>query len=65
MEAKSQLKVIEAGFTIIRKQDAPQIIIKYKDAKQHEWATHTKFVTKAARDRVFDKLLNLKHVISD
>ncbi len=34
MDAKSQLKVCRAGFTIIRKEDVPSPRIKYKDARQ-------------------------------
>ena len=65
MDAKSQSKVVREGFMIIRKDDTPQPRIKFKDAKQREWATYAKFETKAARDRAFDKLMELQHVISD
>jgi hypothetical protein len=65
MDAKSQLKVVRAGFTIIRKDDSRSPRIKYKDARQTEWATLRKFDTKAARDREFNKLIALNLIIND
>lgn len=65
MDAKSQLKVCRAGFTIIRKEDVPSPRIKYKDARQTEWKTLRKFDTKAARDREFNNLMELNLFIND
>jgi hypothetical protein len=66
MDKQSQLKVAREGFMIIRKDDTPNIRIKYIDCKQHDWATYAKpFETKASRDRAFNKLLELPHVIND
>lgn len=66
MDQKSQLKVIAAGFVIIRTDDSPQPKIKVKDSKSHEWHTYvTNFASKAARDRRFAELLKSKTIISD
>jgi hypothetical protein len=66
MDAKSQLKVIRAGFKIIRTDDQPSLRIKVKKRGSHEWTTLEKnFPSKAARDRRFNELLEDKNVISD
>lgn len=65
MDAKSQKKVCNAGFIIIRADDHPQPRIKYKNKVRAEWETLEKFETKAARNRRFNKLLELELVISD
>lgn len=65
MDAKSQLKVIAAGFKIIRADDQPNIRIKCKDSTSSDWHTLMKFETKAARDREMAKLLALQMVITD
>jgi hypothetical protein len=65
MDNKSQQKVIAAGFTIIRKDDTPNIRIKFKGDGGHEWKTFEKYETKAARDRAFNELLEDEHIISD
>lgn len=65
MDARSQLKVIEAGFLILRKQDEPVPMLKYKDYNQHGWATYMKFETKAARDKQLKFLLESDLYIED
>jgi hypothetical protein len=65
MDAKSALKVINAGFTIIRCDDTPSARIKFKGKGSHEWTTLEKFTTKAARDRRFAELLEKDKYIND
>ena len=65
MDAKSQLKVIDAGFIIIRADDQPNIRIKCKDKKSTEWHTLERFNTKSARDKRMVQLLALQMVITD
>lgn len=65
MDQASQLKVIAAGFSIIRSDDQPSPRIKIKDKEHHEWSTLRKFETKAARDREFKQLTQLQMVITD
>jgi hypothetical protein len=65
MEQKSQLKVMAAGFKIIRPADFPSPRIKVKTHLSREWSTLEKFDTKAARDRRFDELLEDKKIIAD
>lgn len=66
MDQKSQLKVIKAGFKIIRKDDQPVPRIKIKDNRSREWRTYAKdFKSKAERDRRFNELLVSNIIISD
>ncbi len=65
MDQQSQLKVIAAGFSIIRTDDQPSPRIKIKDNEHHEWSTLRKFESKAARDREFKSLLNSEYIIND
>ncbi len=65
MDAQSALKVIAAGFVIIRAEDQPLIRIKYKGRGKHEWSTMAKFESKAAHDREMKRLLENKHIIQD
>ena len=64
MDKLSVQKVLNAGFTIIRKDDYPAPRIKVK-TKDKDWSTLEKFNTKAARDRRFDELMTLDLIISD
>ena len=64
MDTQSQIKVMDAGFRIIRKDDYPQPRIKAK-IDGSEWKTLEKFNTKAARDRAFDEMLKDLMTISD
>ena len=57
MNQQSQIKVINAGFTILRTDDHPTPRIKHKGKGGHEWSTFEKFNTKAARDRRMNELL--------
>ena len=66
MDAKSQKKVMAAGFRIIRKDDYPQPRIKTKtNEKRSDWRTLEKFETKAARDRAFEEMLKDYMTLSD
>jgi hypothetical protein len=66
MDQKSQLKVIKAGFRIIRTDDQPSPRIKVKDKTSNEWHTLEKdFASKAARDRRFNELLVSNIIIQD
>lgn len=65
MDKQSQLKVINAGFTIIRSDDQPSPRIKYIGKDHHEWSTLEKFETKAARDRRIVELLKISTIIND
>jgi hypothetical protein len=65
MDQLSQVKVINAGFIIIRRDDSPSPRIKVKNKDHHEWVTLEKFETKAARDRAYDALLELNCYIND
>lgn len=65
MDSNSQLKVINAGFTIIRSDDQPAPRIKFKGLGSLEWKTLEKFSSKAARDRKMCTLLQMEHIIAD
>lgn len=66
MNQTDQKKVIDTGFTILRRQDLPAIGIKAKTIEHpYHWRTIGKFDTKAARDREFNKLLENKKYIED
>ena len=65
MDQASHLKVIAAGFTIIRTDDQPSPRIKMKNKEHHDWCTLRKFDTKAARDREYKELLTIKTIIND
>jgi hypothetical protein len=66
MDQKSQLKVIKAGFVIIRIDDQPAPRIKAKSRGHLEWYTFKKdFKSKAERDRMFNQLLVSNIMISD
>lgn len=64
MNIDSTKKVIDAGFTVIRKEDHPLVRIKMTDGYGN-WRTLIKFDTKAERDRTFKKLLEDKMTIDD
>ena len=65
MDFQSQIKVINAGFIIIRCDDSPNPRIKVKGDAVCEWRTLEKFDSKAARDRRFKELLKEPSYISD
>lgn len=65
MNFQSQIKVIQAGFQIIRCDDQPTPRIKIKDKDSHEWSTFEKFKTKTSRNRKFKELLSNQKVIND
>lgn len=65
MTAKDQLKVINAGFRIIRR-DYVKLIIKYKSMGSPEWSNYmTGFKSKAALDRTAVKLLEMPFNVED
>lgn len=64
MDTQSQIKVMDAGFRIIRKDDYPQPRIKAK-TDGSEWRTLEKYSTKAARDRAFVEMMKDLMTISD
>ncbi len=76
MQAKDQLKLLNAGFTIIRKSITPvyaggNIIgsacaIKYKTSENHEWRVMEKgFTSKAALQRRVDELLKNDKIVEE
>lgn len=65
MDAKSQVKVIEKGFIILRVDDYPAIRIKFKDEEHREWTTLNNFPTKTARDKAFNDLMEQPNIIQD
>ena len=69
MNQKDQLKVINAGFTIIRKEGQTgfsELRIKHKDKWKREWATLEKgFKSAAEMERRMKELLKLSTVIED
>jgi len=65
MDTNSQMKVMAAGFRIIRTDDQPSPRIKVKENGNYEWRTLEKFETKAARDRRFIELLKDGKIIQD
>lgn len=65
MEAKSMIKLMDAGYMFIRSDDQPNIRIKYKKKDSGDWKTLEKFTTKTARDKRLRELLDLNNVIMD
>lgn len=65
MDSRSQHKVINKGFMIIRADDQPQPRIKFKGKGHSEWKTLEKFITKAQRDRRMTDLLQREMIICD
>lgn len=65
MDANSRLKVVRAGFTIIRTDDYPNIRIKYMNNEVLNWNTYSTHKTKAERDRQFTDMLKHEKFISD
>lgn len=65
MDLNSQKKIREAGFTIIRKDNQPNIRIKYVDRYVKDWRTLEVFHTKKARDERFTELLKSDLIIQD
>ena len=65
MDTTSQLKVMAAGFRILRTSDEPSPRIKVNKDGNTGWPTLEKFETKAARDRRFKELLEDNKTIQD
>jgi hypothetical protein len=67
MTAKDQLKLLSAGFTIIREQSLPgDLRIKYKDKLHHEWTTLFKhFPTATALKNQMAELLKTSTIVED
>jgi len=65
MNATDQIKVLDAGFVIIRR-DHHNLLIKHKGKGGHEWKHLEKgFKSKAALDRRMAQLLTQKQIIED
>jgi len=65
MSGKDQLKVIKAGFTIIR-ADQHNLLIKKKDNENTNWSTFVNgFPSKAALKRKMDELLKNSNYLED
>lgn len=65
MTSKDQLKLLKAGFTIIR-SDEHNLLIKFKDNEHLNWTVlKNGFVSKAALKREMEKLLNMNLIIED
>lgn len=65
MRIDDQVKLINAGFHIIRKDDYPSPRIKMCTGINGGWKTYKKFETKAERDRTFTLLLKDDKIIVD
>ena len=69
MDATNQMKLIAAGFTIIRREHFNmngQLRIKYKGKGSHEWKTLEKgFASKAALERRMNELLKDPMTVED
>jgi len=65
MTQSDQIKVINAGFTIIR-ADEHNLLIKMRNKDHLRWVVlHNGFKSKAALKRKMDELLKLNLVIED
>lgn len=66
MNQTDHKKVLDAGFIIFRRQDAPKPIIKCLTLEHpYAWRKYEVFETKAARDRKMVEILNNKKHIED
>ncbi len=69
MNAKDQLKVIKAGFTIIRKEGEATFSgkkIKYKNKYHPDWMTlHSDFPSNTAMQKKVKELLAIQTIIED
>jgi len=66
MDGSSRLKVLAAGFTILRTADEPTPKIKVLTEVAGGWATfEDDFKSKAARDRRFKELMQQPLMIND
>ena len=65
MTQKDQLKLLNAGFLIIR-EDPTALSIKIKSDQAPNWHRHSgPFKSKAELRRAMDKLLTNSHVVED
>ncbi|WP_353124072.1 hypothetical protein [Dysgonomonas capnocytophagoides] len=66
MNQTDQKKILDAGFTILRRQDNPKPIIKIKTSvKPYSWLKGEEFETKSARDRAMNELLKRDKCVED
>lgn len=66
MDGNSRLKVLAAGFTILRTADEPTPKIKMLTEVAGGWATFEDgFKSKTARDRRFKELMKSPTIIND
>lgn len=64
MDQASHMKLMAAGFRILRTDDQPSVRIKVKENGK-DWRTLEKFETKAARERRFKELLTDSKTVHD
>ncbi|RHB24083.1 hypothetical protein [Bacteroides stercoris] len=65
MRIDDQVKLIKAGFEIVRRDDYPSPRIKMCTGINGGWKTYKKFETKAERDKAFSLLLKDEKIIAD
>ena len=65
MTAKDQLKLLKAGFTIIRKEETA-MKIKFKTKEYREWRTLSGgYTSKASLQKEMDRLLESSDIVED
>ena len=65
MRIDDQVKLIKAGFEIVRRDEYPSPRIKLCPGINGGWKTYKKFETKAERDKAFSLLLKDEKIIAD
>ena len=65
MNVLDQRKLMRAGFTILRKDDYPDIRIKRRSRINFEWQTWENFKTKASRNKRMNELLQSETSVED
>lgn len=67
MNTSDHIKLLKAGFTIIRADNTPRIRIKKLSpgSGNPSWVTYRNFETKASRDREMKRMLEDDMTISD
>lgn len=65
MTQQDQIKVINAGFTILRPADQPTIRIKFKNREQFEWKTLESYPNKHKRNKALAEYLLRPDIIQD
>lgn len=65
MDRSSRLKVISAGFIVLRKDDQPTFRIKCQRVGSHNWETWQNFPSPEIRDKRLIELLREPNFIED